>query len=98
MTLWETRNSISSETNIPGYTFTIVKNKCLNYLRDQARQLKTKQKIHSVQSDLIDIDIASLAACDPNVLFHDEIFEILHETLKKNAGSNTSVFFTQSLR
>ncbi len=92
MTLWETRNSISSETNIPGYTFTIVKNKCLNYLRDQARHHKAKQRMHSVQSDLIDIDIASLTACDPNVLFHDEIFEILHKTLKKMPARTRACF------
>ena len=83
LAFWENRAALSSDTNLPGYIFTIVKNKCLNHLRDRARQLKIERKIHSVQSDLIDIDIASLTACDPNRLFHDEIFEILHETLKK---------------
>jgi len=92
MAFWENRSSISSDTNVPGYIFTIVKNKCLNYLRDQARRLKAQQKIHSVQSDLIDIDIASLTACDPNVLFHDEIFDILRKTLKRMPARTRACF------
>ncbi len=92
MAFLENRDSISSDTNVPGYIFTIVKNRCLNYLRDQSRQLKAKQKIHSVQSDLIDIDIASLTACDPNVLFHDEIFDILQKTLNRMPARTRACF------
>lgn len=92
MAFWENRSSVSSGTNIPGYVFAIVKNKCLNYLRDQARHLRAQQKIHSVQSDLIDIDIASLTACDPNVLFQDEIFDILRKTLKRMPARTRACF------
>lgn len=92
MAFWENRNSLPADTNVPGYVFTIIKNKCLNHLRNQALHLRAEQKLHSVQNDLIDTDIASLTACDPDALFCDEIFDILHKTLEKLPPRTRKVF------
>ena len=35
MYYWENRQSLSEDSNIPAYILTIIKNKCLNYLRHQ---------------------------------------------------------------
>ena len=38
MYYWENRQSLSEDSNIPAYILTIIKNKCLNYLRHQQIQ------------------------------------------------------------
>ena len=45
MYYWENRQSLSEDSNIPAYILTIIKNKCLNYLRHQ--------QIHEEYSDKI---------------------------------------------
>lgn len=92
MAFWENKDALPADTNVPAYIFTVVKNKCLNHLRDQALHLRAEEKMHSAQNDLIDIDIASLTACDPNRLFQDEIFDILHKTLQKLPVRTREVF------
>lgn len=47
MYYWENRQSLSEDSNIPAYILTIIKNKCLNYLRHQ--------QIHEEYSDKIKI-------------------------------------------
>ena len=53
MYYWENRQSLSEDSNIPAYILTIIKNKCLNYLRHQQiiiRKSKcsrvSKRKVH----------------------------------------------------
>lgn len=92
MAFWEHQDKLPADINIPAYIFTIIKNKCLNYLRNQEIHLQAEKKIHSVQNSLIDIDIASLTACDPNILFQDEIFDILHKTLEKLPTRTKEIF------
>ena len=41
--LWEIRKEINTETNIGNFLYTIAKNKCLNYLRDQQTILKIQK-------------------------------------------------------
>lgn len=92
MVFWEKKDALPPDTNVPAYIFTIIRNKCLNYLRDQAAHLQKEEKLHSIQSDLIEIDIASLTACDPNMLFRTEIFDILRDTLDKLPPRTREVF------
>ena len=45
MYYWENRQSLSKDSNVPAYILTIIKNKCLNYLRHQ--------QIHEEYSDTV---------------------------------------------
>jgi RNA polymerase sigma-70 factor, ECF subfamily len=51
--LWENREQINTDQNVRSYLFTSVKNRCLNYIRDQK---KYRSRILDV--DIQDIDIA----------------------------------------
>ena len=43
--LWEIRESISSDTNLINFLYTIAKNKCLNYLRDQQTVFRAQNSL-----------------------------------------------------
>lgn len=81
MAFWEHRHAVPADTNIPAYVFATIKNRCLNHLRDQSLHLRAEQKLHSDRCRLIDADIASLTACDPDKLFQSEILDIMEKTL-----------------
>ena len=48
--LWETRDSIDPQKSIQSYLFTSVKNRCLNFIRDQKRY----------RSQVLDVEIADI--------------------------------------
>ena len=92
MTFWEGRGMLPGDVNVPAYIFTIVRNRCLNYLRDKAVHLQAAHNIHSSQRRLVEADIASLTACNPDRLFREEIFSILQRALAKMPEKTRTVF------
>jgi RNA polymerase sigma-70 factor (ECF subfamily) len=50
MKLWEIRKEINMDTNIGNFLYTIAKNKCLNYLRDQQTILKVQKNREFLES------------------------------------------------
>ncbi|MEG2064419.1 MAG: RNA polymerase sigma-70 factor [Alistipes sp.] len=89
---WETRATLPDDVNIPAYILTIVKNKCLNHLRAQSQHSQTEQKIQQLQQRVLQADIESLIACDPNKLFQKEIFGILQHTLEKMPAKTREIY------
>jgi RNA polymerase sigma-70 factor (ECF subfamily) len=51
--LWENRESIKTDQNVRSYLFTSVKNRSLNYIRDQK-----KYRSHVLDIDIQDVDLA----------------------------------------
>lgn len=92
MTFWEGRGQLPEDVNAAAYIFTIVRNRCLNYLRDKAVHLQAAHNIHSSQRRLVEADIASLTACNPEKLFQEEIFDILRGALAKMPDRTRTVF------
>lgn len=92
MTFWEGRALLPADVNAPAYIFTIVRNRCLNYLRDKGVHLQAAHNIHSSQRRLVEADIASLTACNPDKLFQEEIFSILQQALAKMPDRTRTVF------
>lgn len=92
MAFWEHRRSVPADVNIPAYVFATIKNRCLNYLRNQSLHLRAEQKLHSDRCRLIDADIASLTACDPDKLFQSEILDILQKTLAKLPARTREIY------
>lgn len=74
---WENRHNLSDDTICEAYFYTIVKNKCLNYLRDKQTHDRVHDKIHSVSDRLLQYDLTSLENYDPNLIFSSEIREIM---------------------
>ena len=79
MYYWENRQSLSEDSNIPAYILTIIKNKCLNYLRHQQIHEEYSDKIKDYYEWELNTRIATLQACEPYELFISEIQELVQQ-------------------
>lgn len=89
--MWAKRNE-SSTTNVEAYFYIIIKNNCLNYLRQKAIRFKVQQQIQDTAYSLLQYDIASLESFDQNPIFSSEIREIMLEQLKKMPELSSKIF------
>jgi len=92
MEFWVNRERLSDDSNVPAYILTIIKNKCLNYLR-QIRSGDTIVKYLKDCSDWeLDLRISTLEVCNPERIFCEEIQQIVEETLKTLPSQTRDVF------
>lgn len=68
--LWEVKSTLSDTTNIKNFLFTITKNNCLNYLRNQQIILKHHDRIRARELRLAE---ESLCLSGPNVNEFEEM-------------------------
>lgn len=81
MALYENRDKAATEKNLPAYIFSIVRNKCLNYLRNERRRLEIEKKIYTAQILIIQDNIRSFEISDPEKIFSEEIASIVADSL-----------------
>lgn len=84
--------ALPNDTNIPSYILTIVRNNCLNYLHAQQLHLRIDQQAASDQSRMVNANIRSLQACNPEKLFANEIHSIVAEAIQKMPDLTRIVF------
>jgi len=89
--LWEKRTEISIE-EAPAYTFSIVKNRSLNALRNQATHKKIENTIALQEKRILDLRISSLEACDPKMLFSKETTSIVLKAISKLKPKTREIF------
>lgn len=92
MSYWEHKSDISSESNIPAYILTTVKNKCLNYLKHRDLKLRTLNEIQEHAFWELGLRISTLEVCNPEELFSTEVQEIIDKTLKDLPEKTYEVF------
>jgi RNA polymerase sigma-70 factor (ECF subfamily) len=90
---WENRAILSDETNPRAYILTIVKNKCINYLKHEQIRLKAERELNDHSEWVLTTNLNTLEACDPDFIFSDEIQHILNETLEKMPQKTRQIFF-----
>ena len=96
MTFWEMHETLPADINVPAYILTSVKNRCLNHLNAQIR--KAEQDMHSTLPRRLQADVRSLSACDPDLLFSEEIRAILKQAVRKMPKMTRSVFLLSRIR
>lgn len=92
MYYWEHRQSLSEESNVPAYILTIIKNKCLNYLRHQQIHEEYSDKIKDYYEWELNTRIATLQACEPYELFISEIQELVQQALADMPEKTRTIF------
>lgn len=98
MTFWEMHETLPADINVPAYILTSVKNRCLNHLNAQIRHRKAEQDMHSTLTRRLQADVRSLSACDPDLLFSEEIRAILKQAVRKMPKMTRSVFLLSRIR
>lgn len=92
MQYWEKRNNLSDNINPPAYILTSIKNKSLNYLRDQQIHLSAYSSIKQHEEWKLATQISTLKACDPSELFSQEILDKMNEAIDKMPKTTKKVF------
>lgn len=82
MALWENRQKLNPDTNLPSYLLTIVKNNSLNHLNHLKTRLKAEENIQQHYLKQLEIKCLTLNACNPDQLFKTDVEEIISRTLE----------------
>lgn len=80
MYYWENRQSIADQ-NLSSYLLTVVKHKCINYLKHLALEEQGRERFHSLEQWELQLKISSLEACDPERLLSVEIQALVRKAL-----------------
>lgn len=89
---WERRGTIPDDVNVEAYFYTIIKNNCLNWLRDKEAQCRVQNRMLDTSYRLLRYDIATLENYDPNLIFTNEIRTILQEQLDRMPELTCRIF------
>jgi len=95
MAFWENCERISPPLvgdGRPAYILTIVRNKCLDWLRAQSLHLKHERQLYESHRRVIAEDIRSLEAIDPGELFSGEVEAIVRRSLEELPELTRKVF------
>jgi len=79
--LWERKNTLRPDSNIPAWLLTVVKNNILNFIDRQKRQMKIEGIYAERTIREFNLRMASLKDCDPEYLFSAEMTEMIEKAL-----------------
>ena len=95
---WENKDKETfKSTNIKGYIFTIIRNRCIDVLEERKNLLQKNDELHRHLIGEIEINISSLKGCDPSELFTSEIEEIVNDTIKTLPNRTREIFYERYL-
>lgn len=89
---WEHRIEMDVNENIPAYLLTVIKHKCLNYLRKERLRVERNTILSEMALWELDFKITTLSACDPYELYTAEIQEIVNRTIEKLPLKTRQIF------
>lgn len=92
ISVWTRMDTLPLDINKPAYLMVVVKNKCINYLKAQQNHLRIYQDMHSVQSGLISENLRSLEAFDPEIIFTEELKELIDKSLDQMSKDIRTIF------
>jgi len=92
MAYWDNRDKLDADSNIEAYILTIIKNKCLNHLKQTERRNMIITDIGDYAQWELNLRISTLEACDPDEVFSEEIQRIVNETLAKLPKRTLDIF------
>ena len=79
---WENRESLNPDTNPPAYILTIIKNKSISHLRHAQTISDVNERLADHVNWKLNLQIATLEACNPEEIFSAEIQEIVSRVLE----------------
>lgn len=89
--LWEKRDEVDIE-NIEAYFYTSLKHACLDWLRSRQMHCKVHNEIYDATYRLLKYDIATLEKFDPNLIYANEIRDIMHRQLNEMPRLTRRIF------
>lgn len=90
--VWERRNELQKDTNIPALLLTAIKNGSLNHLKRLEVRMRAEQHVGEMRRRELALRISTLEACNPEQVFCDEIQKLMQETLSELPPTSREVF------
>ena len=95
---WENKDKETFQaTNIKGYIFTIIRNKCIDVLEERKHLLQKNEELYNHMIGEIELNISSLKGCDASELFTSEIEKIVHSTIETLPNRTREIFYERYL-
>ena len=92
MYYWENRKKLDAHTNIPAYILTVIKHKCLDYLRRLRTQEDFVEYLQSNEMRKLNLRIATLEVCNPERIFSEELQSLVEKTLATLPEQTRDIF------
>ena len=89
---WDGRDRITIRTIPEAYILQMVKNRCLNYLRDKANWLRIRQQMHEDSYKAIMAEIGVLGKDETGLIFESDIAAIFQRLLATVPESTRDIF------
>lgn len=94
--LWENQDVLSSLNNINAFLFTLVKNRCIDYLRKQLKE-RGVQPLSEIQEKELELKLYSLQKFDENKLSQEEIDHIINTAINSLPPRCKEIFILSRL-
>jgi RNA polymerase sigma-70 factor (ECF subfamily) len=95
--LWEHRKEIGSPGNINAFLFTLVKNRCIDFLRNQTKTAGRKHALSEIQEKELELKLYSLQQFDENKLSDTEIDAIITNAINSLPKRCREIFILSHL-
>lgn len=91
---WDKRNEIQLNSPPEAYLLTAVKNRSLNFLRDQATRMRIEQKMQTNAYRALMAEIDVLDGQDMSILFKEEVRHIFEDFMKSMPKMTRDIFYS----
>lgn len=91
---WGSRDKISINLSVEAYILKMVKNRCLNYLRDKMGKLRMQDEINSDEHKFLIFETDFLATEDLSFLFHTEVEDIFKKVIDSLPKQSRNIFMS----
>jgi RNA polymerase sigma-70 factor (ECF subfamily) len=95
--LWERRDTLGTLLNLNAYLFTLVKNRCIDFLRDQTRAGGRKRPLSDVHEKELELKLYSLQQFDENHLSGAEIETLITHAINSLPARCREIFVLSRL-
>ncbi len=89
--VWENRENIGSD-RFPAHLYTVLRSRCLNWLRDRSIHLRAQQQLHRSGQRVLLERISRLEATDPQSLLMAEALAIIERELDRMPERRRRIF------
>ena len=89
---WDNRHTLLEEGNAQAYVLTMIKHKCLDYLRHQQVKQDMMENIQQLQVWELSTRITTLENYEPSEIYTDEIRKLVEQTLQLMPPQTRRIF------
>lgn len=96
--LWEHRDVLSSLRNLNAYLFTLIRNRCIDYLRKEMNREERRGTLSEVENKEIELKLYSLEMFDEDHLSDADIEELLQRAIANLPDRCREIFIMSRLQ